>query len=62
MVNALLAIVRAIWSVWLFEIVGVAAVITGLHLAYGTPAALIGGGVAALLKSAELDLRSRSEQ
>lgn len=62
MVNALLAIVRALWSVWVFEIVGAGLVIWGLYEAHGTPAAAVAGGVAALAKSAELDLRSRGEQ
>ena len=61
MVNALLAILRTLWAAWLFEIVGVALVIWGLYEAFGTPAALVAGGVAALAKSFELDIRGRDQ-
>jgi len=40
----------------LLEFAGAAAVVVGLALAWGAPAALIGGGVFALVKAFELDL------
>lgn len=52
MIRALLSILR---RAWLIEIVGAALVVAGLYEAFGVAAALIGGGVALVLKAFELD-------
>lgn len=54
MIKALMVLVLR--NVTFFEVVGVALLIAGLAVLSGTGAALIGGGVAALAKSLELDL------
>ena len=40
----------------LLELAGAVAIVVGLGMAWGMPAALIGGGAFALLKAFEMDL------
>lgn len=44
----------------LLELAAAVAIVVGLALAWGAPAALIGGGVFGLLKAFELDLSSEA--
>lgn len=55
MVKSLLAILRALASAWLVELVGAGLVVAGVYLAWGLAAALIAAGVALVLKAFELD-------
>ena len=55
MVKALLAILTALRSAWLIELVGAALVVAGVYLWAGVAAALIAAGVALLLKAFEID-------
>ena len=55
MVKALLAILRALRSAWLIELVGAGLVVAGVYLWAGVAAALIAAGVALLLKAFEID-------
>ncbi len=55
MVKTLVAISRSLRRAWLFELAGCVAIISGLYVAWGGAAAAIGAGVAALVKSAEID-------
>lgn len=56
MVRAFAAIVGSLRRAWLVELAGAGLLIGGLYAAWGTAAALIGGGVALLLKAFELDV------
>lgn len=55
MIKALLVLVAALRSAWLFELAGAALIVAGVYLAWGLAAALAAGGVALLLKAFELD-------
>lgn len=62
MVKTLLAVASSLRRVWLLEVVGAVLVVVGMVLWLGAPAGWIGGGVAALLKSAEIDLSSSARE
>lgn len=55
----------ALWMlahlVGLMELAGAIAIVAGLALAWGAPAALLGGGAFVLLKSFELDMGAGDE-
>jgi hypothetical protein len=55
MLKALLAIVRVLLSSTIVELAGGALVVTGVFLAWGVAAGLVGAGVALVLKAYELD-------
>lgn len=55
MVKALLAILTALRSAWLIELVGAILVVAGVYLWAGVAAAVIAAGVALLLKAFEID-------
>lgn len=59
MVKALLALVAALRSAWLVELVGAALIVAGVYVAYGLAAGLVAGGAALVLKAYELDGRDR---
>ena len=60
MIRALLAVVAVLRSAWLIELAGAGLIVWGVYEEWGTPQALIVGGVFLLLKAFELD--SRVEQ
>jgi hypothetical protein len=55
MIRTLLVLVRSLRRAWLFESVGATAVVAGVYLTAGVAWAVIAGGVALLLKGAEID-------
>lgn len=57
MVGALVALVRALRSAWLVELVGAGLAVAGVYQQWGSAAALIAAGVALLLKSYEFEKR-----
>lgn len=60
MVKSLLALIRSLRQAWLIEVAGAGLVVAGLAVAWGLAAALIGSGVALLLKAFEVDAQAVS--
>lgn len=59
MVKALLALVNALRSAWLFETIGAGLIVWGVYIAWGLAAALVVGGSALLLKAFEWESGDR---
>lgn len=57
MLKALIAVVRALRSVWLIELAGAGLIVAGIYGAWGVNAALAAAGVALVLKAFELEQR-----
>lgn len=57
MVNALLALLRGLRSVWFVETAGAALVVGGIYEGLGLAAAIVAAGVALLLKSLDMEMR-----
>jgi hypothetical protein len=55
MIRALVSLVSGLRRAWLFELVGVAAIVGGVYLLAGLAWALVAFGVAAVLKAFEVD-------